>query len=193
MCQTFNFFPPCLVGDNIICLAAFWVPLLRVSPNYNLNMWQFLPSVSVEYGHVPSFSFSLRKAKLQFVAFSLANMSAHNCGENPFLRALSTKPTNLLLRVKTSARTGCRGWDPEGPDAMPRFSSPLLGLSIFHRRNGRWPCLLWERQSGRAWNGRMHHLSLSHQRSAAPLSAHSPQTVWNWHPDLRSFQGFHTG
>lgn len=65
--------------------------------------------ISIECGYMLSFLFSLREAKLPFVAFPLANMSAHNCGENPFTGILIKKPMNLLPRIKKSARRGFRG------------------------------------------------------------------------------------
>lgn len=42
--------------------------------------------------------------KIVMVAFPLANMSAHNCSENPFISVLNKKPMNMLPGIKMSAR-----------------------------------------------------------------------------------------
>lgn len=138
---------------------------------------------------MPPFLCSLREAKLWLVAFPLANMSAHNCSENPFTWVLNKKPMNVLPGIKEK---GWRGRYHEGPEEMRGFSSPLSSLSISHRRNRTPPHPLCNWHRGIAWSGLMHFLQWYYaiiiwgslpkpiapltRHPGGPLPSHSPQT-----------------
>lgn len=143
-------------------------------------------------GSVPSFLCFLRGAKLWFVAFPLANMSAHKCGKNPFTGVLIKKPMNLLPRIKMSGRKGFRRlvcWGARGNASVPLATLKPEHLS---QEKPNTPTSCVHLTTWIARRGLMHYLQryraisiwASHPEPTAslarhpggPLPSHSPQT-----------------
>lgn len=157
--------------------------------------------VSIEYSCILFFLFSLRRAELWSVTFSLANMSAHNCGEKPSPRVLSYKARELAMQNKDVSHE--EGWE----FGILREQMQYLGYPdhsqawVSHRRNQMLlhPVCSW--QFGIEWRGLMHYLqryyhiilwaslpkpiALPTWHPKGPLCSHrSTDQMWNGHPDV---------
>lgn len=130
---------------------------------------------------MPSLLFSLRETKLRFVVFPLANMSAHNCGENPFTGVLIKKPMNLLPRIKKSARRGYRGLVSWGARCNALVLLATLKPEHPHSRNETppHPVCNWQREM--AWSGLMHY-SQWYYEIIIWASFPKPIALLTWHP-----------